>query len=584
MAFWNKDNTKEKISELTSINKDLVKKTTDLRSENRKINSLITGILGYESELFTGETTSGEIGLPKNILIWYELLRTRSWGFLIKNHIANLIVNKRVNWLIGSGLLFNAKPSEKPFIDYYGDKKGKEKHSEFIKEIEYQYRNYINSTEVDYEKKRTLHELARINDYNASGDGDTAILMRIENGLPNIQLISGQCVVNPALMNDIEKDNRVSEGVEFNQKGEEQAYHILIETNISNGVYIPNPSKNLQFKTRRVPVYFKGTKIRQAWLYRSSDLQKLGETRAMPLLSMIFETLQHLNDYLIANSKNAQLLAQLVFAFERDKNATGEKMFNTGKIDVAGFEDSDGTEEVADDLETANAANKFTRMLKGNGIVMDLPKGIQAKILNPESQSNQAEYLTSTLKTLFASLGYPYEVMLSNYDSNYSASMGARSDFQHNLDVLTEIIPSNQLYKMHYKMFLYMQVLKGKIECRPLLDAYNSNDIITISAITNSVFEGTKLKPIDPVKFINSLRMQLPESIRQKVPLNTMENLVNSASNGDYQSVLNQILNENALLGENFKIEETQNKTDIYSQIQTYLTDINDKLEEIQDK
>lgn len=582
MAFWNND-TKEKISKLESTNKDLVKKTAQLNSANRKINTLITSILGYESEIFTGETTTGEIGLPKNILIFYDYLRTRSWQFLIKNHIANLIVNKRVNWLIGSGLLFNSKPSEKPFIDYYGKDQGKKKHSEFIKEIEYQYRNYINTVEVDYEKKRTLHELARIGDYNASGDGDVAILMRIEKGLPTIQLISGQCVTNPALLEDIQGNNRVSEGVEFNEKGEEQAYHILTETNISNGVYIPNPEKNLEFRTRRVPVYFKGTKIRQAWLYKANDLQKLGETRAMPLLSMVFETLKHLNDYLIANAKNAQLLAQMVIIFERDKNATGEKMFNTDKIDVPGFEDTETPEAIADDLTVAQSADKFTRRLDGNGIIIDAPKGVSGKILNPESQANQKEYLESTLKTLFASLGIPYEVMLSNYDSNYSASMGARSDFQHNLDVLTEIIPSNQLYKMHYRMFLYMQVLKGEIECKPLLDAYQKNDVITISAITNSVFEGTKLKPIDPVKFINSLRMQLPESIRQKVPLNTMENLVNSASNGDYQSVLNQILNEQNLLGNNFDME-TPDKTNQIEDIKTFLMDINDKLEELQEK
>lgn len=580
MAFWNNKENQKKISNLESINVDLQKKTAQLRSENRKINTLITGILGYESEIFTGETTANELGTPKNILLFYEYLRVRSWEFLIKNHIASLIVNKRVNWLIGSGLLFNAKPSEKPFIDYYGEEEGKIKHGEFIKEIEYQYRNFINTTEVDYEKKRTLHEQARIADYNASGDGDICVLMRIENGFPTIQLISGQCVVNPALLEDIGENNRVNEGVEFNEKGEEVAYHILTETNISNGVYIPNPEKNLEFRTNRISVYFKGTKIRQAWLYKANDLQKLGETRAMPIISMIFETLKHLNDYLIANSKNAQLLAQLVVIFERDKNATGEKLFNTGKIDVPGFEDATDTEEIADDITTANAANKFTREMNGNGIAIDAPKGISSKVINPQSQSDQSEYLTSTLKTIFASMGFPYEVMLSTYNSNYSASMGARSDFQHNLDVLTEIIPSNQLYKMHYKMFLYMQVLKGKIECKPLQDAYINNDVITISAITNSVFEGTKLKPIDPVKFINSLRMQLPESIRQKVPLNTMENLVNAASNGDYQSVLNQILNEQALLGDNFNIEEKENKIE---DIRTFLIDLQDKLEEITD-
>jgi hypothetical protein len=197
--------------------------------------------MSYNYETFTGETTLNELGIPKDIIICYETLRIRSWEFILKNHIASLIVNKRVNWLIGSGLLFNAKPYEKPFIDYYGEKEGKIKHQEFITQVEYQYRNFGNTIYADYEKSKTLHEIARHVDYNACGDGDVLILMRVENGYPNLQVISGQCVVNPALTEeDIPKENSVCEGVEKNKNGEVVAYHILTDTNKSNGVYTPN--------------------------------------------------------------------------------------------------------------------------------------------------------------------------------------------------------------------------------------------------------------------------------------------------------------------------------------------------------
>jgi capsid protein len=549
--MWEKFKGKkaQKLDQLSLINSELQQKTGELQKENRKINSILTGIIGYQSEVFTGETTANELGLPKNIVIMFDYLRVRSWEFLLKNHIAGLIANKRVNWTIGSGLLFNAKPSEKPFIKYYGAIEGKKKHTEFIEQIEYQYRAYSKTVDVDHEKQRNLHEIARITDYNSFGDGDCLVLQRVAAGFPSLQIISGQCVVNPSITDqEIPKGNKICEGVEFDKNGEVVAYHVELETNNANGVYTPNPDDNLSYGTKRVLAYFKGTKIRQAWLYRATDLQKLGETRAMPSLSHIFETLKHLNDYLIANSKNAQLLAQLVFFFERDENATGERTFGGNQINVAGISDTVEPEGTASDSDTAIAANKIERQLEGNGIVGDLPKGVKAKLLNPQAQANQSEYLDSTLKTIFASVGVPYEVMLSTYGSNYSASMGARSDFQHNLDILTEIIPSNQLYKMHYKLFLYLQVLKGDVECKPLLNAYRKNDIITIEAISNSIFEGTKLKPIDPVKFIKSLREQLPESIREKVPLNTVEKLINAASSGDFEGVINQIANETDIL------------------------------------
>lgn len=549
-----------KINTLENINKGLQEKTSTLSSENTKMNSILSSLVGYGYEGFSGESTFNELGVPKEIIIMYESLRVRSWEFILKNHIASLIINKRVNWLIGSGLLFNAKPYEQPFKNYYGEVEGKKKQQEFIRQIEYQFRNYSNSLQSDYEKSKTLHEIARHTDYNACGDGDILIIMRVENGLPNLQTISGQCVVNPSSIdNDIPKGNSVCEGVEKNKIGEVVAYHVLVETNISNGVYIPNPDIQKDFGTKRVQVYFKSNKnIRQAWLYRSSDLQKLGETRSMPLISHIFETLKHVNDYLIANSKNAQLLSQMVFFLEKDQNSSGEKIFGSNTINVGGMSDSTPIDQVASDDDVALYANKIERKLNGSGIVGDLPKGVKAKILNPTAQSDQAEYLNSTLRTIFAQSGTPYEVMISSYDSNYSASMGARSDYQFNLDVLTEIIPSSQLYKMNYKLFLYLQVLKGDIDCPPLLKAYNENDIITIEAITNSKFEGTKLKPIDPVKFINSLRAQLPEKIRESIPLNTVENLVNAASGGDFESVLNQIVNEMNLLPKDLEIEKSE--------------------------
>lgn len=550
------NNLKTKVNNLTDLNKELIQKTSALVNENHKMNAIITGSLGLGYEAFTGETNANDLPAIKEMIIYYDYLRLRSWQFILKNHIANLIVTKRVNWVIGSGLLFNAKPSDKPFIDYYGEKLGKEKHRKFIREIEYQFRNYENSKQIDYTKNNNIHEMARVVDYNASGDGDVLLLMRIENGFPNIQVISGQCVINPMLpITEIESGHTINEGVETDKKGQVIAYHVAANKNTSNSAYTANP-ENEEYGTIRVPVYFKGTTFKQAWLYRASDLQKLGETRAMPLLSNIFESLQHVNDYIIANAKNAQLSAQMVIMLEKDANSTGERVFTDNTINVAGMSDVVVTDSVATDAQVEACANKMELKMKGNGFIGDLPKGVKAKILNPTAQSDQKEYLSSTLRTIFADAGTPYEVMISSYDSNYSASMGARADYQYNLDVITEIIPSNQLYKMVYQMFLYLQVLKGDIDCPPLKIAYEKNDIITIEAISASVFGGTKLKPIDPVKFIKSLREQLPEKIRGMVPLNTIENLVSSASGGDFESVLNQLMNEKALLPTDLEIVE----------------------------
>jgi hypothetical protein len=202
------------------------------------------------------------------------------------------------------------------------------------------------------------------------------------------------------------------------------------------------------------------------------------------------------------------------------------------------------------DLEAKAAANSAELKLNGNGVVLDLPKGVKSSMLNPNSQINQAGYLESVMQTLSAAVKQPYEVLVSSYNSNYTASMGARSDFQYILDIGTELIPANQLNRKVFEMFVYLKVLDGSIDCPPLAKAYSENDKITIQAITNSTFEGTKLKPIDPLKFIKSLREQMPASIRDLVPLNSNENLINAASGSDYESIITQVKNEARLLND----------------------------------
>lgn len=554
MDIFGTKKNKNRIDKLDLLNKELQAKTSVLTNENQKVNSLLSSVFAnYEN--FNGETSLGELGDPKEIIIDYENLRVRAWEFGLKNHLANQIATKRVNWTIGKGLLFNCKPLEKPFLDYYKNaKKAKEAQSKFIKDSEYLFRSYAKTTLCDYAGKKNLHEIARQVDFNAIHDGDILLVSRIKNLLPNIQAISGQVVTNPIFSeNEVKGNNSVYEGVEFDKKGKTVAFHVLKNTDTTNGQVLTKDF-NFEFGTKRIKAFFPNTKLNSAWLYMQSDLQKFGETRSMPLLSHVFEALKHLNDFLIANAKNAQLLSQIAIVLERDSSSDGERIFNN--VSMPGQSTDIPSSSVANDLELAEYAAKAEFKLEGNGQMLELPVGVKAKIMNPQAQSNQEEYLKSTLQTIASATGFPYEVLISSYNSNYTASMGARSDFQFNLDTLTEVVPANQFYRKIWNLFIYTHILSGKIECAPLLKAYNENDEITIQALTNSSFEGTKIKPIDPLKFVKALRAQLPESVREDIPLNTIENIVNMVSNNDYEGVLTQVMNEVDLIPEKLKKEE----------------------------
>lgn len=557
----------KKIESLNTANEKLINKTVQLGKENRKIASMLNNFSSM-MEFYTGENTPGELESPKELVILYESLRTRSWEFIIKNHMASLIANKRVNWTIGTGLLFNLKPELEPFLEYYKDKdKAEEERDKFVKTVEYKFRNYAKTTLCDYSGKKNLHELAREIDYNSIGDGDVLLKMRVKNKLPNIQTITGQAVIDPYIIDTDSGEapkagNNLIDGVEFNNKGEVVAYHIevyKINNPGNQSAIIINTENNHETGIKRLKAKFPGTDINSAWLYKNSDLQKLGETRALPLLSALFEALKHLNDYSIANAKHAQLLSQIAVVLERTGKAGEEPVFNDAgtSLDSMGMVAASG-DNCTTDIQVEESANKNTIKLKGNGLFMDLPMDVKANILNPTAQTDQAEFIKSSFQTISSYAGMAHEFLISSYNSNYTASMGARSDTQHEVDVRSEMIPANQFYRKVCDMFLYIQVLGGEIDCPPLFKAYTNNDKISVRAITNSTFEGTKLKPIDPLKFIKSLREQLPSSIRDDVPLNTMESLINSASNGDVDSVFPQMEAEIDKIPDNFKIPDPE--------------------------
>lgn len=553
----------KKIASLNTVNEQLINKTDKLGQENRKMASMLNNFSSM-IEFYTGENTPGELESPKELVILYESLRTRSWEFIIKNHMASLIANKRVNWTIGTGLLFNLKPELQPFLDFYKNKEEAEaKRNEFIAIVEYKFRNFAKTTLCDYSGKKNLNELAREIDYNSIGDGDVLLKMRVKNKLPNIQAITGQAVIDPFIIDaEISSKNNIIDGVEFNNKGEVVAYHVevyLINNASNQATIIINTENDNETGTKRIKAKFPGTDINSAWLYKNSDLQKLGETRALPLLSSLFETIKHLNDYLIANAKNAQLLSQIAVVLERTGKAGEEPVFNDAgqSLESMGMITT-SSDTCTTDIQVEESANKNTMKLKGNGLFMDLPMDVTAKLLNVNAQSDQAEFLKSTLQTFSAAIDMPYEFLISSYNSNYTASMGARSDTQHNLDVKTEMMPANQFYRKVVNMFLYTQVLGGEIDCPPLFQAYTKSDSISIKAITNSTFEGTKLKPIDPLKFIKSLKEQLPLAIRDEIAFNTVENLINQVSSGDIGSTFPQVESEIEKIPDNFKVVEKE--------------------------
>lgn len=424
---------------------------------------------------FNGEKTEGEMGPIGQIFPDYYGARERGWTLQLTNDIAKTIQRKWVTWIIGTGLRFNATPSERVL--------GKKKES-VVSEIEYRFRLHLKSKESDYSKMFSTHTNASTAVYNAKVAGDILVIGRVQNGITTTQLIDGANVVNP-FDYDIPKGNRIIDGVELNSKNEQVAYHV----------------QTSELKTSRILAKDKRTGLQMAWLMYGSKF-RLNETRGLPEMIESYEKLQSMERYVEATVKKAELSNEIVFVNEHDNSSTGEDPFKTGQL--AGLSGTTNKPPTADFPTAGTFQKNMARITKAASLNNTI--GAKLKVVAPDSESTMPEFTQANIKLTTASTGMPGEVAMSSYNSNYAASTGARSDFGIELATQTKNIAIDQFYKPIYNIWLHNEVLMGRIDAYELIQAKNTGDYISVEDITSATFTGQNVPSTDPLKVINAVR------------------------------------------------------------------------------
>ena len=192
------------------------------------------------------------------------------------------------------------------------------------------------------------------------------------------------------------------------------------------------------------------------------------------------------------------------------------------------------------------------------GTVLNNTIGATLKMIKADAEITFPDFLEARLKLTFASDEIPYEVAMSVYSSNYSASKAARNDFQHVLNgKIYEF--ANQTYKPNYNLWLYNEVLLGRINYPELLEAYNKQDYIMIEALTGCKFTGVDVGDIDPLKTVKALRLAIGDDV---TPLMTYETATEKASQDDYVEVQKQVTKERENAAEPLEPAEPINITE----------------------
>lgn len=482
---------------------------------------------------FDGEKTTGELGAVLNVLPDYISLRLRSHEADLKSDVVKIINNKFFKWIIGTGLKLQAEPKIKVLAQ---EKINVGDLTSFKENTEARFNFWAKLKESDYKNENSLHKQANNALKTTFLGGDALVILRVENGDLNVQLVDGQQVQSPSLGTIYHEEakrrgNYITYGIEKDQRGRHIAYYVLTT---KPGDFIG--------KFERVPVYGEKTKRKLAW-FIYFDKHRIDHDRGIGALPPILEKVEKLDRYTEAIVGGAEESAKIPFFFTHDADSTGQDPLGQKlKSSVPGRNNTTAVDGYA---EGEKKVKEFVRTT--SKMAINLPKG--ADIKAPTAGSVRMEYpefWKAVFNSLAAAVDIPPEVAMQMYNSNYSASRAAVNAWEHLMLVYREKF-TEDFYQPIYEVWLELEVLKSKITAPGYLAALTSGKWFGVKAYANARFTGDNMPHIDPVKEVKAVREMLGDAAAN-VPLITFEQATEKLNGGAWDENYKKHLEESKII------------------------------------
>ena len=471
------------------------------------------------TEGYDGEKNLGEIGPVTTYVLDLPALRFRSWKAYLDSEIAQTVIERFVSWKIGAGLKLQSLPNY-TVLEQEGIKI--DRNSDDHKGIEQRFKVWQNSKMADIHGENTLNHICREAEKNATVGGDVLVIQRVINGQLKIQLIDAQNVISPIFPEGLKNGHSLSNGVETDKNGEVVAYHVRKESDI--------------FATERIKA--KNAGFRVAYLYKGLGY-RLSDNRGIPLIVAVMESISKVERYKEATVGAAEEVAKIAYQITHEAHSSGENPM-ADRMAKAFDLDGDGTNlpvDNAGDVLANNVAATTNKMAFNN------PIGAKIEPMNTgQKELYFKDFYTINWVVVCATLQIPSEIAMSKYDSNFSASRAALKDWEHTLNVSRTKFDEQFLTPI-YELWVYLEVLRGKIKVEGLIDSYFDQNEYAIQANLSHRFVGANVPHIDPLKEVKAEREKLGD-LGGNLPLTTLEQATEALNGGDSEVNMNQYTKE----------------------------------------
>ena len=315
--------------------------------------------------------------------------------------------------------------------------------------------------------------------------------------------------------------NKIFDGVEVDENGLVVAYYV-------RSTY---PNQYTTEKTKWVRVEAYGEKTGMPNILHIMDSERPDQYRGVPYLAQVIEPLLQLRRY-----TESELMAAIIQSFfsawiETETDPSAIPFNEVGAGDVAGVPG----ENPADD----NVSQSENEYEMGPGTVTHLAEGETVKFGNPNIPTAGFETFVKTMCKLAGSaLELPYDVLIKEFNSSYSASRGA-------------LLEAWEAFKMRrvwfvddfcqpvYELWLSEAVARGRIKAPGFFD-----DPLIREAWCGARWIGPVQGQLDPKKEVDAAVIQINNGIK------THEQVTRELGGGDWTENAEQLKRENELLRE----------------------------------
>jgi lambda family phage portal protein len=313
--------------------------------------------------------------------------------------------------------------------------------------------------------------------------------------------------------------NRIFDGVEVDSTGRTVAYHI-------RNTY-PFQITAEETRWERVTAFGENTGLPN--ILHVMDSERPDQYRGVPYLAQVIEPLLQLRRY-----TESELMAALVQSFFtawiETKADPSQIPFNeVGAGDVGGVPGANPEEE--------NVSHSESEYEMGPGTVTHLAEGESVEFGNPNIPTAGFETFVKTIcKLVGSALELPYDVLIKEFDSSYSASRGA-------------LLEAWEAFKMRrvwfvddfcqpiYEIWLSEAVARGRVKAPGFFD-----DPLVRAAWCGARWIGPVQGQLDPLKEANASILLASHAVK------THEQIARELGGGDWEENVEQIQRENQLL------------------------------------